>query len=224
MKRFLLVSLLIISFSYSPVSKAETLPPTLPTDLNSIFSIIEGMVLQGGLPSAIAIGGCMPGFGLAGFKIELKFTSSATCPMSGTIDFGLFPMSANVRLDISNNPILSKLDADITMSLKRDSSGNRVFHWLLTNGEVDFRMMPSAPSMTWAMSGEGTRVKNSTSLQVNSRINFFDKATGSGKAILRTVSQTKPNPAVKSVQSCDATGMTNDNVQSGTLGACVVLK
>jgi len=210
------VGLIAIVLAFTTTRPANAEAP-IPGQFNSIFEIIDQLVLQGNLFPSTLGGACGPSLKLGFPTITLHFTSSSTCNLNGDIRFSLFPFGASVRLEIMNNPMIQAVDMDIAMSLKKNAQGARQFSWKITNGRIAFRLGAGQPLNEYMMTGSGVRVKSKTSLQVDSRINFFDKATGSGYALVRTVSQVKPNPKVKNVQGCTLTGANGNDVQSGQL-------
>jgi len=201
-------------------AKAET-PPAVDSMFASLLPLLEGMVMGGILPipGTVNLGGCTPAM-TPGFPyVELRFTSSATCPLNGTVRLGLFPLSASVRLEFVGVPVIQAVDADFQMKLRRQNKITTL-NWLLTNGRVAFRVMPDQPLVEYAMTGYGARQRSRSSLNVDGRMNFFDRGTGAGRAILRKVTRVSPDPTVRVRQVCILTGATADRVDSGTLSAC----
>ncbi len=222
-KIYILTLMAAMFFTVKPAYAESNVPPQVNDQMNSIFQIIEGLILQdAGLPTVVTIAGCTPTLSWGFFTLDFRFVSSPICTLNGNISFGLFPLRASVRLEIMNNPFIQAFDADLSMTVKKGAEkGSRTFAWNLTNGRVAFRMGPGMPLNEWILTGNGTRVRTSTSLNVNSRLNAYDKATGSGKALVRTITQVKPAAAVKKVQSCDLTGAMPDSAESGNLANCV---
>lgn len=205
-------------------TRADAETDSVPNQFENIFQIIEGLVLQGGaLPSSVAIGGCKPQMTLGFPSVTLKFVASATCQLNGDIRFSLFPFGASVRLEIMNNPYLTAFDIDFAMRFTR-VDGNRVFQWGVTNGRVAFRFGAGLPLNEWSITGAGTRTRTKESLTIASRLNFFDKTTGAGTAILRNITRTKGAATVRDVKACALTGATPDNITSGSLNLCSALR
>ena len=215
-----LLGLLTITFALVAAKPAKAEAP-IPEQFNSIFQMLDDMILQGSLiPTTIGGVGCAPTFQFGFPTMSLKFSGAAGCPMKGTVTFSVIPFGASVRLEFMNNPYIQALDVDFAMSLKRNSGGARQLSWKITNGRIAFRMQPNAPLNEWGLTGEGVRTTVKKSITANARLNFFDKATGNGNAIVRSMTWNKPDPKVKNVQGCSLSGATMDNAQSGTLSNC----
>lgn len=192
----------------------------MPNQFNNLFEIIESFILQGGLmPSTIGGGGCKPALKLGFPVITLQFSSDTTCNLSGDIRFSLIPFGAMVRLEIKNNPNLQSIEMDFGMKLRR-SNGIQTFTWSVLNGHVAFRMKSDGPLYDWNITGMGQRVRSRDGLNVSRRLNFFDKATGSGTAIAATITWPKKGKRVVTRQFCTLTGAVAADPNSGTLSAC----
>ena len=217
------VYFLATSFFFTPIAKAESTTGTaatstsLPNEVANIFSILEPLILKGaGLPTSLVLGGCTPSISFGFFSADLTFASSATCPLNGTVALTLFPLGDNVNLEIMNNPFLTAISGNFAIS--GSIFGGVNLTWTLSNASVSFRLDPIGPLSTWDMTGTGNRKRTNGILTVNSRVNFFDGATGNGYALLRTVTSSG-----QSLQACTLTGATSSNVNSGTTSACVQL-
>ena len=138
-----LATVFFLATSFTPIAKAESTATTtttstnLPTEFANIFSILEPLVLSGAsLPTSLVLGGCTPGISFGFFSADLTFTSSATCPLSGTVGVTLFPLGDQVNLEIMDNPFLTAIAGDFSISGKLLGGVNLT--WNLTNGSVSF--------------------------------------------------------------------------------------
>lgn len=223
MKSFLVLATVYFLFTATSVAKAETttataIPSTasgLTNEFANIFSILEPLVLNGAsLPTSLTLGGCVPGISFGFLSADSTFTSSVTCPLSGTVGVTLFPLGDQVNLEIMDNPFLTAISGDFSIS--GHLLGGVNLTWNLTNASVSFRLDPTGPLSTWDVTGTGNRQRASGVLTVSSRVNFFDSATGNGYALIRSVTASG-----RSLQACTLTGASTSSVTSGTTSACV---
>ena len=225
LKKFVGLVVIAAMVTFSVPAKAETTTiPGAPSIVNQILQILEGTILTGGIPSVVAIAGCLPSISFQWVGVDLTFARSATCPIAGTMDIALFPLAASVHLTV-NDPLITAIDGDFTFSISKTAAGARQIKWELNNGYVTVNI-PGVTSGSWAMTGEGTRTRVgelfSGNLTVNSRLNVFDKTSGSGWAVIRTVTpSTTGGAANRSAQGCALTGASDSDPMSGTTASCV---
>jgi hypothetical protein len=195
----------------------------LTTSMDSVLEIIQKLLLDGGLPvGGLVLGGCTPAMRVGIPYVRFDFFETLTCPISGDTTFSLFPTRAQVHLDSNTLPLIESVDFDATYTIRK-IDGQRVTVFDLKEGRLGFRVLPGFPRNDWILNGHGERRKDlkTKSLVGKMRINYYEKSTGKGKTLLKEVTrELKGAPKSKTKYTCELTGATESDWQSGVVSNC----
>lgn len=216
--RLIVLFVLVINGS---VAKAEFANPALESGFSGIIELIENLAFSGGAMAGIPMGACIPSIKPVSLNsIDIRFTSSLTCPINGTVRLGILPITASIHLEFVNVPMIQSVDADFTATI-RPGSGGLTTQWSLLNGHIAYRLLPSMPLNDWYLTGAGIRQRVlGSGLTINSRFNTFNPGTGAGYTFNRNIKRKLFAGTQKQNSTCTLTGAIPSDPMSGTLSNC----
>ncbi len=196
--------------------------PEVQKELRMITNEIQNAMLVALIPEygtrdlqeRVAILGCKPLVKLVLVGISIEFVASDTCKLNGTVSLKLFPATAVIDLDVVGLAFIDRIQLDAEGILNRDSQGVTI-NLVFLNGHVSLKEFKLFPISELSLNGRVNVVLGSGSLKLDSRINGFDPASGTGVALIAKI-----DGSTRTIQGCLLGGARPDDPDAGTANAC----
>lgn len=190
-----------------------------------MFEVLEGSqraILGALLPSSgIGAFGCKPEINFVLIGLNLRFVPSDTCKFSGDINIKLFPLVAQVDLDVIGLKYVQsiKFDADVQLG---GSDAETQIDFEILDGRI--HLGGSLPIGDLVLNGAVSFHNGPAAFQLASRVNAFEAITSAGVAFIAQIDKDKTTGTrTRSIKGCVFTGGVPDDPNAGSIGKCLEL-
>lgn len=230
-RNFLLLSwLLLILASCGKIEKAEdnVLTSGDATSLEAqleIATVLENAqraILGVFLPSGdVGIAGCKPEFSFVLVGIELKFAPSDTCMFLGDVNIKLFPLTAQVDLDVVGLKYVKAISFEADIQLD-GSNTDMAIDFEILDGRISLGSL--LPMSSLVLNGVVSFQNAASAFHLASRANAFEAITAAGVALVLQIDKDKvTGTSSRVVKGCFLMGGVPDDPNAGDISNCLTL-
>lgn len=163
---------------------------------------------------------CAPELKLVLVGLSLDFERKDGCRFAGKITLSLFPLVADVDLEVHGLSFVRSIQLRSDIRLSGGSPISLSLNFL--DARIHLRLLESLPIENLVLNGTASVSFGSGQFSFEARTNAFESSTGAGFAALFDI-QRKPDSQSRTVQGCMLSGGVPMDPLGGTLGTCFTL-